>query len=363
MDLVQSIYKQWLRANMQKNLPNQFPAKVDSIWVVFLQMLGDLLFISPLPRLVKAKWPNAKLTMVCDQRFKDVWRYNPYIDRIIEIKGVSSRKKHGLDHDYRHINAIARVGRREGVDLMFDMDHTYYGIYLGMLTRPQWGLGFEYKRIGEKHWSVNFHDSFINRTELYQQMAKSAELYVSTWKQEIYWPEESNEKANQLLVSIKDNRRLMVGLAPWTSHRSKDWHLDKIVEFCELAAKNDFDLVLLGTKSSQKESDYVMEHTYHSPLNLVGQTSILELAAVIKQLDAVVGCDSGIAHLAATLDIPLVELMSYNKPETWKPFGHRIKILKKETCVNCNPFSCNDVQCMMFEAGEVFNELKHIISL
>jgi ADP-heptose:LPS heptosyltransferase len=363
VDLVQSIYKQWLRAKMKRILPNQPPETVDDIWIVFLQMLGDLLLISPLPRLIKAKWPNAKLTMVCDQKFRDVWRYNSFIDRIIEIKGIPSRRHHGLAHDYRQINAIAKDGRREGVDLMFEMDHTYYGIYLGMLTRPQWGVGFEYKRIGEKHWSVNFRDSFMNRTELYMRMAGAAELDVKEWKQEIYWPAESNEKADQLLYSIKRGKRLKIGLAPWTSHRSKDWPLNQIIDFCELAATNDLDLVLLGTKSNQKEADYVMEHTYHSPLNLVGQTSILELAAVTKQLDAVVGCDSGIAHLAATLDKPLVELMSYNNPETWRPFGQRVKILKKEICVqDCNPFLCNDIRCMMFEAEEVLDELKLIIN-
>jgi ADP-heptose:LPS heptosyltransferase len=356
VDILASLRKQMLRLQMKDISSASLPANIKNIWLVFGQLLGDLLLVSPVPRLVKEQWPDSKMTVVVNSKFKQVWEYNPYVDRIIELPGYALPKKHGMIYKYGDIAKVAKIGRVEGVDLMLCMDHTSYGIYLGMLTHPQFGVGICNKKIGKDHWSKSFTESKINRSLLYQQMVNAAGINIDGWKQEIYWPTESDSNAKKLLEGI--GSKLKIGLAPWTSMHTKDWPLDQVISFCDETLIKGYSVVLLGVKSNSAEAELVISKTRHKPLNLVGKTSILDLAATINQLDAIVGCDSGISHLAATLNKPLIVLFSFLDPEIWKPFSRNMTIFKKEKCVNCLEFECLNPHCMNFSAEEVLSALE-----
>ena len=64
------------------------------------------------------------------------------------------------------------------------------------------------------------------------------------------------------------------------------------------------------------------------PLNL--------LAAVMEQSGAFIGNDSGIAHLAAALDVPSIVLFGPTLPQHWAPLGKRVIVLKNPSgCEGC----------------------------
>jgi ADP-heptose:LPS heptosyltransferase len=355
--MLTSFYKAWLRFQIRPVTQGSPPKNVHSVWIVLIQLLGDSILISPIPQLVKEKWPNAKITVIADARNRDIWRFNPYVDRVIETHGLSRPMKHGLIHDYGKLTRIAKMGREEGIDLMLCMDHTSYGIYLGMLTHPKWGVGFQNKKIGQDHWSVSIQKPDRNMTELYQQMVSAAGIKTAKWKQQLYWPKEATLKAENLLKHDQYSGRKLIGLSPWTSMSVKDWHPDQVIRFCELAFQKGFLVVLLGSGANRNEAENVVSHAKDKPLNLVGKTTLIELMAVVDKLDAVISCDSGTAHLSAALNKELVVLFGHIDPGIWKPFSTKMTILKKETCKACQRFKCKKPKCMNFSAEEVLRAL------
>lgn len=63
-------------------------------------------------------------------------------------------------------------------------------------------------------------------------------------------------------------------------------------------------------------------------VDLGGQTSFAELAAVFAAADAVVVPNTGPAHLAAAVGAPVVSLFAPVVPvEQWRPFGRRVSVL------------------------------------
>jgi ADP-heptose:LPS heptosyltransferase len=353
-----SLYKAWLRLQIKPVIKGSPPHKVHSVWIVFIQLLGDSILISPLPRLVKKKWPDAKLTVITDNRNRDVWKWNPYVDRVIETHGINKPGKHGLIHDFGKLTRIAKIGRKEGIDVMLCTDHTSFGIYLGMLSRPGWGVGFQNRKLGKNHWSVTVEKPNRNMTELYQQMAAAAGLDVTGWKQELFWPHEATLKAENLLQHEQNFGRKLIGLSPWSSMAAKDWNLRQVISFCELAFQKEFSIVLLGSGANRAEAENVIAKVRHKPLNLVGKTTISELMAVIDRLDAVVSCDSGTAHLGAALDKELVVLFGHVDPKIWGPLSTKMTILKKDTCRKCRRFKCKNPKCMDFAAKDVLRALE-----
>jgi ADP-heptose:LPS heptosyltransferase len=57
-------------------------------------------------------------------------------------------------------------------------------------------------------------------------------------------------------------------------------------------------------------------------IDLVDQTSVLEAAKIMSQATAVVGMDTGLIHLAAMSDVPIVCGYTIVKPELRMPFRH-----------------------------------------
>jgi heptosyltransferase-2 len=73
-----------------------------------------------------------------------------------------------------------------------------------------------------------------------------------------------------------------------------------------------------------------------------GRFSVDELAATVQQADAFVGADSGPAHLAAAVGIPVVVLFSgTNTIEQWQPRGPSVRTVRCE--VRCSP--CHRKAC------------------
>ena len=104
--------------------------------------------------------------------------------------------------------------------------------------------------------------------------------------------------------------------------------------FINMMNSSDFEIFLLGSEDSKL--DGLKEHsTIH---DYRGKTTILELAAIIKQMDIVICMDSFIAHLANILRIRTIVLLSTTRKGIFK-WHKRIQCM--ESLIECSP--CGEV--------------------
>ena len=73
-----------------------------------------------------------------------------------------------------------------------------------------------------------------------------------------------------------------------------------------------------------------------------GRFNLTELAAVLQQAQAMLGADSGPAHLAAAVGTPVLALFSgTNRVAQWRPHGGHVAVLQhKVTCSPCHRRDC-----------------------
>lgn len=70
--------------------------------------------------------------------------------------------------------------------------------------------------------------------------------------------------------------------------------------------------------------------------NFVGETSLLEMAALLSLSDQVLTNDSGPMHIAASLDKPVIAIFGSSSPGFTPPLGDKICILEKND-LSCRP--------------------------
>lgn len=75
------------------------------------------------------------------------------------------------------------------------------------------------------------------------------------------------------------------------------------------------------------------------PINLVGKTTLPQLADVIARADLFIGADSGVMHIAAASGTPVLSIFGPSNPDAWKPWavGGQATVLRSG--VECSPCS------------------------
>lgn len=98
---------------------------------------------------------------------------------------------------------------------------------------------------------------------------------------------------------------------------------------------------LLGSPGDRETCAEIEAAAPDGVANLAGRTTLLEAVDLLSLADRVVTNDSGLMHVAAALDRPLVALFGSTSPDFTPPLGDRSTVLRKP--IECSP--CFQREC------------------
>jgi heptosyltransferase-3 len=133
------------------------------------------------------------------------------------------------------------------------------------------------------------------------------------------------------LSSKKLNKKLCV-IHPMSRREVKLWNKEGFIQLIDLLDLKGFQ-VLLSSGPDIEEVDYLKfleGKTNSEPINIGGQTSLMELAAIIKKADIFIGLDSVASHIAAGVGTPSVTLFGPTNSVNWKPWSESARIIQRE---------------------------------
>ena len=150
------------------------------------------------------------------------------------------------------------------------------------------------------------------------------------------------ERADDLLAALSG--KPIICWAIGCKRQPNDWGVENWAALSS-ALGNEFPgygLVLVGTQEDRENSDRASSAWPGSRLNLCGQLSPRETAAVMARAELFVGPDSGPGHLAAAVGTPCASVFSARDlPGKWHPFGNGNQVVYHKTdCFNCETEMC-----------------------
>jgi heptosyltransferase-2 len=145
---------------------------------------------------------------------------------------------------------------------------------------------------------------------------------------------------------------------------SKLWLPERIAGLCAALARQGARPVLLGTVADRGIEQRVRQHAGPSVPSLVGRDSPELLPVLLARVDVLVSGDTGVAHLAAALGIPVVVLFGPTDPALSAPRGRVTTIVKAVPCAPCFYPRCPiDHVCMrVIEVHEVASAVEALLS-
>jgi ADP-heptose:LPS heptosyltransferase len=333
------------------------------ILIARIGALGDTLMATPVIRGVRETNPDARIDFLASALAAPLLQFHPELNRVFSLRRRNfpyflSPEKWGLA-------AELRKGRYTGTVLLESAPR-----YLELLERA--GL------TGIRGFHTTPSKPEIHSAANNLRAAGFTDWAERSLRSELYYPPENSFRARQLLAGLAPP---IVGIHPGygpaqkksdQAGRLKGWPTAAFQDLLELLLESGMSVVLTGSSGDRAESRRISSRKpNHSRIrDVAGHTSVLELAALIAEVDGFVSVDSGPGHLAAAVGTPLVVLWGPAKLHQVQPIpnGGTVTILKSSVpCAPCYDTpamkACRDNICMKrILPEEVFAALEKVLT-
>lgn len=308
------------------------------ILIIKQTSLGDVLHSTVALKILKREFPKSQITVMTDRGSAGIFSANPSVDNLI-LSDFALWEKTWWRRPFatlREIGKCFRQIRGERYDLAYDLQGLFRSVvflYAARATKKwvkgNWPFlgGFRDKRLHAVHEIRN-----VLETSGVATFPAGTELSISS---------KDRISANKILAGfVKKDRPLMV-ISPFSSWPSKDWSLTHFAKLITLL-KKDFQIVVTGSRADLERSRTLSADPI---LNLTGQLSLGEFAAVLEKSALLISGDSFPMHAASALGKPVVALISPTDERRVGPMGTAFRILRSPRCTTCYNRNCPK-QCL-----------------
>ncbi len=327
------------------------------ILVFKLGALGDLILITPSLRLLKKKYPSSFIAVVVDEDLAPAIELSPYVDEIIPFK---RRMKRGR---FKHLFSVAKKIKKYNFDIAIDFQNNFKTHLLALLSGINFTYGYRRGLLGR--FLTNGLDNFSDPIPPVKHQFRVLNLLGisgSVEHLEFWFSDDDARYARDLLR--KDKKKQYVGFVLSASSKwpSKRWPVEHFVKLAERFSKIGVEVVLLGDDSASKARDNFNMRSRIKVIDAVGKTDILQLGALIKELDLLISPDSAPLHIASAVKTNVIALFGPTDPGRHLPPGIGYVIIKRNiSCVPCYNGIClnGTYKCMKaISVEEVFERAK-----
>ena len=325
------------------------------ICIIHLNQIGDLIFSLPLLKALRENHPDASIHSLVKPYLKELLIDSPFVDMVIP-------RKSGLSCKFKLLKNI----RKNSYDLVISLARAEECLMLTAFSRAKIKAGFSYF---PWDWCLNIKENIEGHNSWYNNAKLLKRLNVTVTKTDYVKLLHVNKKNSDLSFPEK-----FVIISPGTSKRrlAKTWQKEKFAKLM-LLLKEKYGLcsVLVGGMDNQvynSEIISILEKKGRKKdidiLDLTGKIGLGSLCSVIRRASLFVGIDSGVMHMASSLDIPVVGLFGPTDPFYVGPQNDRSIVVREESmeCVPCYLAYCKHRDCMRkLDVYKVFDACKQLL--
>lgn len=290
-----------------------FNSPPQSVCFLRLSAIGDVCHALAVAQALQRHWPNTKVTWIVGRIEYQLLQGCEGIEFIVYDKstGIAGMKE------------IWQQLKNHKFDALIHMQLALRASVLTAGIKARYKVGFNFKRAKELQWlftnrkikdteSQHVLDSFYSFIE-YLGVPRSA----PQWQLVI-------SEADKAQAKVWLDGRPSIAICPAASKDERNWLSERYAALADYANEQGYQVVLCGS-SAQREvqlADTIIQQMNTSPLNLVGKTSLKQLAAVLANCKLVIAPDSGPAHIATTQGTPVVGLYAHSNPKRTGPYNN-----------------------------------------
>jgi len=285
-----------------------------NIAIVRFSALGDVLLMVPAVRSLRRSFPRATIT----------WITSPLAYSLLQgLEGVNF-EVYDKPRSLAAYRAFYRAFSKRNFDVVLAMQANLRINLLYPALHAPIKIGFDRTRAREGQWlfcnrSIPFADSHLVDSFLSFAAQLGASPCAAEWNLPI--AEQELVRAKKQLQHLP---RPLIAIHPLASKQERNWIFERYVEVIQTSISNWHAGIVLTGGNSAIERDFCARLASIAPdhtLNLCGQTTPKQLAAVLAQADVLLAPDTGPVHMARAMNTPVVGLYAVASPKLSGPYG------------------------------------------
>jgi lipopolysaccharide heptosyltransferase I len=321
--------------------------------------VGDVIHTIPVLAKLRARYPRARIDWLLTPAIADLIQHHPALTSVVSF---ARRDYSRLWRSWSAVGELANLVkklRRAEYDLVVDLHGQFRSALLTLVTRAGTRIGFDRPQAESRRkarllppaayqhgwtgaregaWVAYTHRIAIPTLDVHaveRYLWLSGLLGLPEGPPDFRFPVPAAAKDRVRRLLRKTGGRAPVVLVPGTAWETKQWRLEGFAAVAKHLIATGRQVVLAGVASEQARCTAVARACSEA-VNLAGQTTLSELAALLQRASLCVTNDSGSMHLAAALGRPVVSVFGPTDPLWVGPYGQAQAVVRVDVpCAPC----------------------------
>jgi len=321
--------------------------------VIKLRHHGDVLLAAPVLSALKHAAPQCEVDALIYADTAPMLSGHPALAQLHTID--RNWKRQGLKRQALAEWQLLRELRARRYDLVIHLSVHRRGAWLVRLLRPRWSVAPRYTG---SFWAGSFSHFYPAQSNPQRHTVESNLDSLRTLGLEPQ-PEDKHvvmvpgAKAEARIDQLLTHHNLAWGkfihVHPSSRWAFKCWPAERVAALCDTLSARGWSIVLTAAPDPQEKTLIVaVKRASHAVpptptfVDLSGQLSLKELAALTARARLFVGVDSAPMHIAAAMGTPTVAIFGPSGDREWGPWNvtHRVVTSSSHTCRPCGHDGC-----------------------
>lgn len=284
------------------------------ILIVRLSAIGDVVMASPLIRALRDKYPEAYIAWLAQAEAVPLLAANPRLDEVI-VWPRGEWQRLWRERRYLKLLKAVRSFRRElrarGFDRVLDIQGLMKSGLLAWMSGAPERVG-----LGSREGSARLMTRVVDKPQgdkrigsEYRRMAEALGLKTESFEMDVALSAGDGRFADDFVA----RHGLQAGYAvicPFTTRPQKHWIEAR---WPELTARLDLPVVMLGGPGDREAAARIAGGGAEI-IDMAGETSLSQAAALISRARLLVGVDTGLMHMGIAFRVPTIAIFGSTCP-------------------------------------------------
>lgn len=324
------------------------------ILLVRFSSIGDIVLTSPVVRCLAQQIPDVELHYLTKEKFKSILEGNPHIDKLHTFRKSFSEIKNEL--------------KAEKYDLIIDLHHNIRTLRLKLFLGVK---SYSFPKLNIEKWFLVYFKwnkmPKLHVVDRYFMAVKPLGVTNDRLPAEFHLLEKD-------IVNVKEKYGVdaYMAFALGAQYATKRLPFEKMIEILEPI---NFPVVFLGDQFDAITAEKLIAHFPDKTLiQACGKHSLRESASLVQQARLLLTHDTGLMHIAACFNTPIVSVWGNTVPDLGmypylphqeKRFSiHEVKDLSCRPCSKIGFKSCpkNHFKCMnLQDSREIAEDVNQLV--
>lgn len=333
-----------------------------NILVIRLSSMGDVVLISPLLTYIKSKVYEAKITVLTNELYTDLFKSDPRVTSVVSY------------HRHQHHSVLSRLASSPW-NLILDLQG----------SRRSWWIQKKYfstfpcktfkkmqiKRLALLFFRVNLYSCAEHVAYRYIETSRLASRMDSDIPSVKLYFDRNNLSTDSYAARQleKLDGKLVIALFPFSAWKNKQWPLCHYAAVGKHFQHNGWGIIILGGPDDKTSAERLQNDIGGNCISFAGKADLYEAGVLLSHSILALGNDTGLSHLARACSVPTGIIYGAT---TWHfgffPYGEPpFKIFQtRHHCRPCHPHGGDicwrmDRRCLkMISPDEVIKGLEQL---